>query len=151
MKNCKASCKKKTQNKVSAPPQKYLRSINAFLGWLGAENSFIIGLYLVTTCSALLPYPKTEHLLFHIYTVSILTITTVILLSYGSYLIWKGYARKGGITNLIAGIILSLTYTYYAILSQPPLLSWLGPTGFFLLIPAIMSGAISILTEPPKN
>lgn len=141
----------KAQNEASASTRKRHSSINAFLGWLGAANSFIIGLYIVTTCAALLPYSRTEHLLLHIYTVSILTTTIVILLSYGSYLIWNGHARKGGIINLVAGTILSLIYAYYTILSQPPLLSWLGPTGFFLPIPAIMSGAISILIEPSKN
>jgi len=127
--------------------------ISAFSGCLGAMNSFIIGFYIITTYFEIALYSRksAENLLYPVYTAAILTTASALILVYGSFLIWRGNTRKGGIINLIAGTILSLIYTYYTILSQPPLLSWLGSIGFFLLIPAIMSGAVSILIETGKN
>lgn len=127
--------------------------IGVLSGCLGAINSFITGFYIITTYFEIALYSRksAENLLYPAYTAVILTTALALILVYGSFLIWRGNTRKGGIINLLVGTILSLIYTYYTIFSQPPLLSWLGPIGFLLLIPAIMSGAVGIIIETPKN
>ncbi len=65
---------------------------------------------------------------------------------YGSYVIWKTSRRKGGIINLLGGLILIPVYIYFTLLSQPtlkPTLFW--PMEILLLAPAIMSGIIGTL------
>ena len=125
----------------------YYNVISASLGWLGALNSFIIGLYILTTCLALSTFPETNHLVSQAWIAFALTTTSALILIYGGYLLWKSHRRKGGMINILTGTLtLTPIYTYFTFLSQPPLLDWLGLTGCFLLAPAIISGGMGILT-----
>lgn len=120
--------------------------VSAFLGWLGAVDLLLMAFYLLTIFLAVSAIPPIERLLFPVYFATILTVTSAIILIYGSYLIWKSKIRKGGIINLLVGTLVPIpTYIYFTFLSQPSLLGWLFPIGCFLLAPAIISGAISIL------
>ena len=120
--------------------------ISAFLGWLGALNSFIMGLYILTTALALSPFPGTNYLVFQAWIASTLTTISALILIYGSYLLWRGHKHKGGVVNILTGTLaLTPVYTYFTLFSQPPLLDWLGLVGIFLLAPPIIGGGIGIL------
>jgi len=106
-----------------------------------------MGLYIFTTYFYISAYDPAimERLLFQVYSATILIISSTTLLIYGSYLIWKTNRRKGGIINLFAATVIPIpTYIYFTFFSQPTLLSWLNPFGYFLLAPAIISGTISV-------
>lgn len=120
------------------------RIVSASLGLLSTANSLIIGTYLVSTMLTLSQFPGMQHLLLQTYIAGISATTSSFILVYGSYLIWKNSSQKGGLMNFTAGIILTITYTYYAFLSQPPLLKWLNPIGYSIPSLAIISGILGI-------
>lgn len=123
---------------------RYLSITSAFMGFLGAINSVAIGFYLLST----LLNPLLIHdLMIQGYILSPIIATITIMFTYGSYLILKKKdTKKGAEINLITGLILAFLYIYYAYLSQPILLSWLGPAGILLTIPPILSGVIGKIT-----
>jgi len=89
-----------------------------------------------------------KRLLIPVYSAAILMIASAIVLIYGSYLIWRTNKLKGGIINLLAGTLVPVpTYVYFSFFSQPALLSWLGTVGWFILTPAIISGALSVFSS----
>jgi len=134
-----------TLNVANPAKRKYCDIISAFLGLLGAVNLLLIAFYILTIYLSVSAIPPMEQLVFQVYFVTILTAVSAIMLIYGSYLIWKTNRRKGGMINLSAATVIPIpTYLYFAFLSQPTLLNWLSPFGCFLLVPAIVSGAISI-------
>ena len=86
-----------------------------------------------------------DELALSIYIGGTIIIGSAVLLVYGGVLIWTNNTLKGGIVNLLAGALAPIpTYAYFAFFSQPELLSWLGPSGFLLFAPAIISGIMSI-------
>jgi len=136
-----------TSNVVDPAKRNYYDIVNAFMGWLGATVLLIMGLYIFTIYFAISAYDPAamERLLFPVYFATVLIISSTISLIYGSYLIWRTSRRKGGIINLFAATVIPVpTYIYFAFLSQPTLLGWLNHVGWFLLAPAIISGAMSI-------
>lgn len=143
-------CEKCIQIKAVSPKLHLYGLIAAFLGWLGATDSFMIGFYIFTTYLALPPVLRTEHLAYQAYAAIVLTAILVFALVYGSYLLWKEKAKKGGITNFVAATILIAIYIYFAFISRPSLLRWLGFIGGFLCTPAILSGTIGILMKKQK-
>jgi hypothetical protein len=83
-----------------------------------------------------------------IYLGATIIIASAILLVYGGILMWTNNTLKGGIVNLLAGTLAPIpTYVYFAFFSQLDLLGWLGPSGFLLLAPAMISGIMSICTS----
>jgi hypothetical protein len=80
-----------------------------------------------------------------IYLGTTIIVGSAMLLVYGGILMWTNNTLKGGIVNLLAGALVPVpTYVYFTFFSQLDLLSWLGPSGFLLLAPAILSGVISV-------
>lgn len=124
-----------------------LRWIGALLGWLGALNSFAIGLYIVTTYLEIARFSRktARDLLYSVYVSAFLTVAFTFVLVYGSYLIWRDNARKGGLLNVITGGSLIPIFIYFAFFSKPTLIQWLGLNGAFLCTPAILSGTIGIV------
>jgi len=144
----KILCKECLQTKAATLNVSLYNLIGAFLGWLGAINSFAMGGFIVTTYLAIIKlFAETEMLIYLTYIIIILTATLSLILIYGSYLLWKGSSRKGGMLNILGGGMQLFTYIYFTFFSQPSLLKWLGPIGIFLFIPSILSGTIGILTK----
>jgi Na+(H+)/acetate symporter ActP len=119
-----------------------LAMITAFLGFIGAADSILVGFYLLSTISSI---SNIQDQGLQSWTISVATGITLMALIYGSYLILKGHTQKGATINMTGGIILALVYIYYSTFSQPRLLDWLNPAGIILTIPAILSGAIGLI------
>lgn len=120
---------------------------SALLGWLGAFNLLLIGIYITTTCLDLaILFPK-ENFLTQAYATSFTTGILTLMLIYGSYLQLKRRVHNGGIINLTAGTIFFTIYLYFTWLSNPPFLEWLGFIGYFLPAPALASGVLGILSK----
>jgi hypothetical protein len=115
------------------------RLIAVFLGALGIINSVSMGFYIVSVCLS-----SVIKLNFYGYIAAFLTTLTVLMLTYGSYLLWNNKSSKGAIMNLTAGLISSFLYLYYNFGLRPQLLSWLGSAGVFLPLPSVLSGIIAL-------
>lgn len=123
----------------------HINLISAFLGWLGAADLLFIGLYILTVYNTFSSIPHMERLTLQVYAATFFMSASIIALAYGSYLVWKSNRLKGGVINLLAGTLAPIpTYVNFTFLSEPSLLGWLGPLGGFLLVPAVISGTISI-------
>ncbi len=117
--------------------------MGAITGLLGAVNTILIGSYLITLFLYLAPlgiaFPPAQTYIVGITA----SVVASFLLLCGSYLIWKGRARRGGMLNFVAGAITIILYLYFTLVF--PLLYQLGITGYFLPAPALISGVIGIL------
>ena len=136
----------KTSDKYENVARKKYCLITALLGWLGAVNSLLIGLWVLITCLELSQIPPMKQLLFQAYGAFIVMAISAFALIYGSYVIWKTSRRKGGIINLFGGLTPIPVYVYFTLLSQPalkPTSFW--PLEYVLLAPAIISGTIATL------
>jgi hypothetical protein len=132
-------------NQSKSSKRKHYALLGAILGWLGALNLSLLALYLFSTYQPLSTIPPMNELALSIYLGATIIIASAILLVYGGILIWTNNTLKGGIVNLLAGALAPIpTYVYFAFFSQPDLLGWLGPSGFPLLAPAVLSGIVSI-------
>jgi len=136
-------CKECLQTIPSSHVPNLKNKIGAFLGWLGVANFIILEFWLLSTYFSLIGLPA-EPFISQIYIASIVTTVSAIMLICGNYLMIKNRPREGGIINLMAGIAMAFAYTYFAFLSKPQLLNWLGITGYLLLAPALISGAAGI-------
>lgn len=115
--------------------------IGASTGLIGSANAVLLGIYIIIYCLRLTPW--SASFLTWTYIVSIAATASAFILICGGYLMWKDRPRLGGILNFIAGSITTILYLYFT--WAFPLLGQLGPTGYFLLIPALISGLIGIL------
>jgi len=120
---------------------------SALLGWLGAFNIFLIGIYITTTCLNLATLLPKENFLTQAYATGVATGILTLMLIYGSYLQLKRRIHNGGIMNLTAGTIFFVIYLYFTWLSNPRFLAWLGFIGYFLPAPALASGVFGILSK----
>jgi len=116
----------------------------AILGWLGALNLFLIAAYMLNlylTLSEML-----GQLRLSVFTGGAMIIMSAIALIYGSVLVWRTSALKGGLLNLLAGTLAPIpTYIYFAFFSHPAIhWLWFEPLGSLPLVPAIVSGLTSI-------
>jgi drug/metabolite transporter (DMT)-like permease len=121
--------------------------ISALLGFLGVAVSLVIGFYIIST---MLDLAKIQDETSQIWIASVATTITAMVTACGSYLILKSYTKKGGKINIAGGSVLIVAYLYFSMVSQPKLLEWLNPLGIALVIPPILSGVISLMTNP-KN
>jgi hypothetical protein len=118
--------------------------ICALLGFLGTAVSLVLGLYLISTLANLSSIQDETGL---IWIAGVTTAATAITTAYGSYRILDDNMRKGGTINIIGGAIFVATYVYFSAFSQPNLLRWLSPSGITLLIPPLLSGVISLISN----
>jgi len=117
---------------------------------LGNINSFFLGFYLSTTVFEIIGYSKEELKTFylsHLTLIIFLTAVIVFLTSFGTYSFWKESFKKGGMLNLLGGIILLMVYLYYCFIFQPSLLAWLKPLGYILPLFSILSGCLGIIAK----
>jgi len=124
--------------------------ISAALGWLGSINIMLIGIH-VTTLYLHLAVLNRSFLAKAYMTGGIATVSTLALV-FGSYLIWKDRAERGGGFLNFAGGIVTLTLCYY-FTSIFPLLRQLEPIAYLLPAPALASGLLAsfMLKSPSKN
>jgi hypothetical protein len=116
----------------------------ATLGLLGAAVSLVVGLYLIST---MLNLSSIQDETSQIWLAGLATAIAATATTYGSYKIFAHSMRKGGIINIAGGAVLVATYAYFSGLSQPKLLEWINPLGIALVIPPILSGAISLICD----
>jgi hypothetical protein len=126
------------------PERRKPYAIGAFLGFLGTVSSITIGFYLLSTMFDLSSLQSETD---QIWITSLATAAAVVTTGYGSYVILKGNAQKGGKINIAGGIILIVIYSYFSEFSQPKLLEWLNPLGISLAIPPILSGVIGLASD----
>ena len=115
--------------------------IGAATGLIGSANAVLLGIYIIIYCLRLKSW--SASFLTWAYIVGIATAASAFILICGGYLMLKGRPLLGGILNIIAGYITTILYLYFT--WSFPLLGQLGPMGYFLLVPALMSGLIGIL------
>lgn len=125
------------------------RIISTLFGFIGAFNSIILGFYLISTNLALSSLLE-EDLQFQGYLGSCFAISCTLLLTYGTYMLWKGRTYRGGAMNLGAGTILYSIYIYFAFLIKHQILNWLGHAGLFLFMPPILSGLMGITSRKTR-
>lgn len=137
----------KTSDSSFNQRSKWVDRAVALYGVLGATTILLMASYIFTTYLESVTFdPSLERLHFQVFFATILTIASSTALVYGSSLIWKGNSLKGGIINLFAGTLVPLpTYVYFTFFCEPSFLLWLGPLGWFLFVPAIISGATGII------
>jgi hypothetical protein len=124
-----------------------LKLIVNLLSLVALVDIVLLGVYIVNSCLALAFLSRFE---MEATLVGIATIVSVSLIMLGSYLIHKNHFVKGGISNITAGAITAGIYLYY-VWSFPILLQQFSYTGYFLLLPAPISGLISIMTLREKK
>lgn len=139
-------------NQIELAKWQYCVMISAFLGFLGAVNLLFMVFYTLGIYHTLSGIPSMRSLFFQVYFSAILTTASAIMLICGSYLMLKTKGRRGGAINLLAGTLIPIPgYIYFTFFSQPRLLSWLGPIGWALLTPAIISGTTNIFLSRTRE
>ena len=115
--------------------------ISAVLGWLGAVNVTLIGVYVTLKLFyfGIMRGYQTEA-----YIVGILTAGLTLTLIFGGYWMWRGRLREGGILNVIVGIVTLTMYSYFNF--SVPLLREFGIAGSFLCVPALISGVLGLIS-----
>lgn len=109
-------------------------------------NMILIGIYIIDYC---LHFASISRFLMEAYIVGFATTISLALTIFGSYSIYKNHSLRGGITNLIAGTITIVIYLYYTINIQ--ILQQFGILGYFLLLPALISGIVGIINSKVKD
>jgi hypothetical protein len=118
--------------------------IGAIIGLLGAVNTVLVGSYIITFFLSL----SSIGIFFHFAQAYMVGITASVaastfMLLCGSYSMWKGRARQGGLLSFVAGTITTVLCVYFTLVF--PLLHRLGMISYFLPAPALISGIIGIL------
>lgn len=120
--------------------KKILKLIGILLGCIGAANAVLLGIYITSLCMAL---ASISMFWAAAIVVTAVTITSTALIFIGCILINRNRFVPGGVCNIIAGTITAGTYLYYTI--GFPILQRFGLVGYFLLLPAPISGLIVII------
>lgn len=110
--------------------------IGAATGLIASANAILLAIYIIIYCLRLTSW--SASFLTWAYIVGIAAAASAFILICGGYLMWKGRPRLGGILNFLAGSITTALYLYFT--RAFPLLGQLGPMGYFLLVPALMTG-----------
>ena len=136
-----------TQGSSQSRPSthKHYALFGVIFGCLGALDQVLLALYLWSTYQPLSVIPLMSEMALPVHLGTIALFASALLLVYGSLLMQRRSTMKGGWVNLLAGTLVPIpTYVYFAFFSQLTLLNWLGPSGFLLLVPAVMSGVVGI-------
>lgn len=124
---------------------KTLRLVSIFLGLLSIANNVLLGTYIVRYCLA---FAFLSRFQIEANIVEFATAISVVLILFGSYSIYKNHPLRGGFCNITAGIIVTGLYLYYTIYF--PILQQFNPLGYFLPLPAIISGIIGAIISKEK-
>jgi len=114
--------------------------ISTFLGWLGSVNMVLIGIHVITLYLHLAMLSRS--FVPRAYIMGGITIASTLALIFGSYLIWRDRARRGGVLNLFGGVVTFILCYYF--ISIFPLLRQLEPIAYFLPAPALASGLLAL-------
>jgi hypothetical protein len=79
------------------------------------------------------------------------TIIPSAMLIVGTYFVNRAHESRGGVLNIIAGLIAICTYIYYANSWEITFLTQIGAFGYIMLIPAPISGILAILISRNKK
>lgn len=126
---------------------KTLKLVSILLGIISSINIILLGIYVINHCLALAFLPGTFLIEANI--VGFTTATSVALLLFGSYSIYKDHPLRGGLSNIIAGIITVGIYLYYTL--SVPIFQQFGLLGYFLLLPAPISGIVGVIISKIKK
>jgi len=126
---------------------KNLKLISILLGLIGIANMILLGIYVVNYC--LLLATLLSKFLLEANIIEFATTISIALILFGSYSIYKNHPLRGGICNLIAGTITIAIYLHYAL--NVPILQQFGLLGYFLLLPAPISGIIGVIISKMKT
>lgn len=121
--------------------------ISAALGWLGSINIVLVGIHVTTLYLHLAVLSRS--FLARAYIMGGIATASTLTLVFGSYLIWRDRAEKGGILNLAGGIA-TLVLCYY-FTSPFPLLSQLGLMAYLLPAPALASGLLALFMVKSRS
>lgn len=121
--------------------------ISAALGWLGSINIVLIGIHVTTLYLHLAVLSRS--FLARAYIIGGIATASTLILVFGSYLIWKDRAEKGGVLNLAGGIV-TLMLCYYFTLAFP-LLRQLEPMAYLLPAPALASGLLALFMMKSRS
>ncbi|HKZ94493.1 MAG TPA: hypothetical protein VJ249_07950 [Candidatus Bathyarchaeia archaeon] len=122
-------------------PRKILKLISILLGLISISDVVLLGVYIASFC---LELAFLSTFLAAAIAVIVMTITSTALILFGCVLTYRNHFVLGGICNIIAGTITVGIYLYFTI--YLPILQRFEPLGYFLLLPAPLSGLISIIT-----
>jgi hypothetical protein len=122
--------------------EKVYRYTAISLGLLGTLNFLALGFYICDWSFNLASFDFQSFVLKG-YLAFGLTLTGVILLSYGNFKTWRGHPLEGGFVNLIAGFLLIFFVFYFTFITQPSFLKWLEPLAYLLALPPLLSGILA--------
>jgi hypothetical protein len=125
---------------------KTLKLVSILLGIISSINIILLGIYVINYCLTLAFLLGTFLIEANI--VGFTTAISVALIFFGSYSIYKDHPLRGGICNIIAGAVTIGIYLYYTI--SIPILQRFGLLGYFLLLPAPISGIVGIIISKVK-
>lgn len=111
------------------------------LGLLSVANMIMLGIYIINCCLVLASLLNNFYL--EAAYVGFATIISVSLTIFGCYSINKNHFLRGGVSNLIAGMITTGIYLNYTI--NLAILQKFNPLGYFLPLPALINGIIGII------
>lgn len=126
---------------------KTLKMVSIFLGFLSIVNMVLLAIHVINYCLALTFL--LSRFLIEANIVGFTTAISVALLLFGSYSIYKDHPLRGGLSNIIAGIITIGIYLYYTL--SIPILQQFGLLGYFLLLPAPISGIVGVIISKIKK
>jgi hypothetical protein len=115
-------------------------------------NLVLLDFYILVVFHALSSLSPLESLLPQVYMGTSLIAMSVVLLTLGSYFVVRSKTSVNVTVALVSGVIIPIPiYLYFAEFSEPPFLGWLGPFGFFLFLPGLVSCVSSILILHKKR
>jgi len=121
--------------------KKILKSVSILLGFIGIADVVLLGIHVASYCLVL---AFLSEFLAAAIAVIVMTITSTALILFGCFSISRDRFVRGGMCNIIAGTITIGIYLYYT--SGFPILQLYGLLGYFILLPAPLSGLISLTT-----
>jgi len=122
---------------------KTLKIITISLGLLSVANVILLGIYIIN-CYLVLTL-LIDNLYMEVVYVGFATLVSVSLIIFGCYSINKNHFLRGGISNLVAGIITTGIYLNYTL--NLAMLQKFDPLGYFLSLPPLINGIIGIITS----
>ena len=132
---------------MSETKLKTLKLVSILLGVLSAVNMVLLGIYIINYCLTLAVL--LSRFLIEATYVGFATAISVALIIFGCYSIYKDHDLRGGLCNVIAGIITVGLYLYYTL--DLSILQQFGLLGYFLLLPAPISGITGIIISKEKK
>jgi hypothetical protein len=134
--------------------RKKLKLIVVILGVVGIVNILLLGIYVTDYLLLLALFSDSFFLESNI--IKVVAGGSIALIIIGLFLVLKNHSLSGGISIIITTAIMVAVYAYYSLYFT--ILKDFNPSGYLLLLPAPISGAVAILIshldqkrQSPKN